>query len=236
MNDYGKYGDYDELIGNTALFRGFTEDEVKAALDCLQGTVLSFTRKERIFRRDDLLDSVGLVLRGHVLLCGENLSGMRYIFSELEAGDMIGETALRLPQEPSGYEAVAGSDCELLFIQMMNIVRPGQQTCRLRARMIENMLALLLVNNRSIYRKLDLVSHKSLRDRVLHYLSLQAKKNNATCFTIPFSRSDLADYLTVDRSALSRELQRMVHDGLIRIEGNRFELLDASYPLTLSDI
>ncbi|MNF04433.1 transcriptional regulator FixK [compost metagenome] len=86
----------------------------------------------------------------------------------------------------------------------------------------------MLENNRSIYQKLDLVSHKSLRDRIIHYLTLQAKKNNAAEFEISFTRSDLADYLTVDRSALSRELQRMAQDGLIRFTKNRFELLDLS--------
>lgn len=96
------------------------------------------------------------------------------------------------------------------------------------------MLALLLENNRSIYQKLDLVSHKSLRDRILHYLVLQTKKNSA-CFEIPFTRSDLADYLTVDRSALSRELQRMAQDGLIRFNRNQFELLDAENQLRISD-
>lgn len=77
--------------------------------------------------------------------------------------------------------------------------------------------------------KLDLVSHKSLRERIIHYLSLQAQKNNSPVFEIPFSRNDLADYLTVDRSALSRELQRMAQDGLIRFTRNQFELLKADY-------
>lgn len=154
---------------------------------------------------------------------------MRFIFSELESGEIIGETALRLEQEPSGYEAVAGSACRVLFIKINKIVRPGQATCHLRSRIIENMLTLLLENNRSMYQKLDLVSHKSLRERIIHYFSLQAQKNNSPVFEIPFSRNDLADYLTVDRSALSRELQRMAQDGLIRFTRNQFELLKADY-------
>lgn len=93
------------------------------------------------------------------------------------------------------------------------------------------MLALLLENNRSMYQKLDLVSHKSLRERIIHYLSIQARKNNSPAFEIPFGRSDLADYLTVDRSALSRELQRMAQDGLIRFTRNQFELLAVDYEL-----
>lgn len=218
---------YLKTISNTILFTGFTENEVQQALSCLDGTIKDFAKKEVIFRTDDVLDEVGIILHGQVLLCKENISGMRFIFSELGEGGILGETALRLARERSNYEAVAGVECKILFIKINKIVRPGQKTCHLRGRIIENILALLLENNRSIYQKLDLVSHKSLRARILHYLSLQAQKNNATVFEIPFSRSDLADYLTVDRSALSRELQRMAQEGYIRFSKNQFELLDA---------
>jgi len=216
-----------ETIRGTALFKGFVDNEVEQALSCLQGTTKDFARKEVICRKDDIWDEAGIVLHGHVWLCKENISGMRFIFSELGSGDILGETALRLERERAGYEAVAGSACSILFIKINKIVRPGQVTCRLRGRIIENMLALLLENNRLMYQKLDLVSHKSLRDRIVHYLSLQARKNNCAVFEIPFTRSELADYLTVDRSALSRELQRMADEALIRFSKNRFELLDA---------
>ncbi|WP_340012508.1 Crp/Fnr family transcriptional regulator [Paenibacillus sp. FSL H7-0690] len=226
---------YLSRIQSTTLFKGFADREVQQALSCLQGIIKDFARKEVVFRKDDILDSVGIIIHGNVLLCKDNISGMRFIFSELGDGEIFGETALRLVQEHSGYEAVAGSECRILFIKINKIVRPGQDTCHLRGRIIENMLALLLENNRSIYQKLDLVSHKSLRDRILHYLALQTKKNNSACFEIPFTRSDLADYLTVDRSALSRELQRMAQDGLIRFNRNQFELLDAENQLRISD-
>lgn len=212
-------------IGSTILFRGFEEPEIQQALSCLGGTVREFMRKEVIFRPGDILDSAGIILQGQVLLCKESVEGVRFIFSELGSGEIVGETALRAAREESGYEAVAGTECRILFIQIHKIVRPGGHTCSLRARIIENMLALLLENNRTIYQKLDLVSHKSLRARILHYLTLQARKNNAPQFVIPFSRNDLADYLTVDRSALSRELQRMAVEGLIRFSKNQFELL-----------
>lgn len=226
---------YLNTISSTALFKGFVDDEVQQALSCLEGTIKDFAKKEIIFRADEALDEIGIILHGQVILSRENISGIRFIFAELGKGEILGETALRLAREHSGYEAVAGAECKILFIKINKIVRPGQQTCRLRGRIIENMLALLLENNRSIYQKLDLVSHKSLRDRILHYLSLQAKKNNATVFEIPFSRNDLADYLNVNRSALSRELQRMAQKGLIRFSKNHFELLGVESYLRISD-
>lgn len=212
-------------IQSTVLFKSFAADEVEQALRCLEGITRDFARKQIVFRKDDVLDSVGVILEGQVLLCRESISGARFIFAELERGDILGETALRLPREHSGYEAIAGSACRILMIKMNKIIRPGQDTCRLRGRIIENMLALLLENNRSIYQKLDMVSHKSLRQRIMYFLSLQAKKHNSVRFEIPFSRSDMADYLAVDRSALSRELQRMVQEGMIHVFKNRFELL-----------
>lgn len=222
---------YMNKIQNTVLFKGFRGSEVQQALGCLQGSIKDFGRKDFIFKQEEYLEAAGIILEGNVLLCKENSSGTRFIFSELADGEIIGETALRQEQEPSGYEAIAGSACRILFIRMNNIIRPGHTTCHLRGRIIENMLALLLENNRSMYQKLDLVSHKSLRERIIHYLSIQARKNNSPAFEIPFSRSDLADYLTVDRSALSRELQRMAQDGLIRFTRNQFELLTVDYEL-----
>jgi len=226
---------YFNIISNTILFKGFADEEVQQALSCLEGSIRDFDKKETVFRKEDVLDAVGIILYGQVLLCKENVSGMRFIFSELGDGDIVGETAMRLSREHSGYEAIAGSECKILFIKMNKIVRPYEQTCHLRGRIIENLLTLLLENNRLIYQKLDLVSHKSLRDRIMHYLALEAKKNNAASFAIPFSRSDLADYLTVDRSALSRELQRMAQEGLIRFSKNQFELLDVEHQLQISE-
>lgn len=225
-----EYREYWDTICGTRLFNGFADGEIEQALGCLSGVVGTYERKQTIFRTDDVLDAAGIILSGQVLLCKDNMAGTRIIFSELECGDIVGETALRQSREESGYEAVAGAECKILFVQIGKIVSPGRETCHLRARIIENMMALLLENNRAVYRKLDLVSHKSLRDRIMHYLTLQAQKNNGTSFEIPFSRSELADYLTADRSALSRELQRMAQDGLIAFSGNRFELLDETVP------
>lgn len=104
--------EYMDKIRSTVLFKGFLEHEVLAALHCLQGTVKDYARKDVIFEQEALLDSAGIILYGNVLLCKENISGTRLIFSELESGDILGETALRLAQEPSGYEAVAGSTAE----------------------------------------------------------------------------------------------------------------------------
>lgn len=222
------------LFQNTVLFRGFSEEEVTSALLCLEGTVHAYNKKEIIFREDDPLRAVGIVVSGTVFLCKTDEDGGQSIFSEMSAGDILGETALQTgrEQDMSGnYGAYAAEESRVLFIQMDKIVRPMGEICSLRSKIIENLLSLIVANNRVLYRKLDLVSHKSLRQRILHYLELEAKRNGSAAFSIPFSRADFADYLMVDRSALSRELCRMADDGLIRFTRNRFELLDGVFAL-----
>lgn len=220
-------------VSRAAVFQNFTRDEIARVLDCLQGTVRQFGRREIIFRPEEVLDSIGIILEGQVLHSMETEAGTRTIVSELSAGDVIGENALSADPVHGTFEAGPGERCEILFIKIRKIVRPDQTTCTMRGRVIENIMALILENNRRLSRKLDLVSYKSLRERVLHFLGTYAKRMNSRSFSIPFSRSDMADYLMVDRSALSRELQRMKMDGLIDVSGKDFTLysLDGQFHL-----
>lgn len=220
-----------ELFQQTALFQGFSQDEIASALLCLEGTVQRYRKKGIIFHEEDPLRAVGIVLSGTVYLCKSDEEGGQAIFSEMLAGDIVGETALQSGRNQGGdgvsYSAYAAEDSEILFIQMDKIVRPMGEICALRSKVIENLLSLIVSNNRVLYRKLDLVAQKSLRQRILHYLELEAKRNASRSFSIPFSRADFADYLMADRSALSRELCRMADEGLIRFNRNRFELLES---------
>ena len=222
--------DYMPFFENTDLFRGFSTDEIVAALSCLEGNIQRYKKKDILFMQDKSLTAVGLILRGTVYLTKEDASGSFSIFSELTDGELFGETALLFEQEYSGYGAYAAEDSEILFIQMQKITNPNGSLCTIRGKVIENLLALIVKNNRLLYHKLDIVSHKSLRQRILHYLELQARRNHSSTFSIPFTRADLADYLTVDRSALSRELRRMEQEGLIKYSKNQFQLLEQTQP------
>lgn len=113
------------------------------------------------------------------------------------------------------FEIEAAVPCMILSIERDKILHPEKTTCILRQRIIENLFHLLLLNNQSLYQKIDLVAQKNLKEQLLYYLEVQAQKNNATHFSIPFSRQELAEYLGVDRSALSRELAKMKAERLI---------------------
>ncbi len=210
------------LLYSSVLFRNFSREEVDHVLNCLKGEVRTYGRRELIFSQGQKMDAVGVVLEGQVLHVMDNENGARTIVSEHGVGDVIGEIALQGELLQGYYEAGLGTSCSVLMLKIEKIIRADKTTCRMRGRVIENIMGLILANNRRLSQKLDLVSYKSLRERTLHFLSTYAKRMNSRSFEIPFSRTDMADYLLVDRSALSRELQRMKSDGLIDFQGNTF--------------
>jgi len=224
-----------KMLSQTALFNGLTPEETIRALLCLDCQLRHFARKQIIYRGNEPIQTIGLVLSGVVNVIKADTSGSQAILSEAIEGEIIGEISLQ-PSEKSytdeescesSFSVTAAEDCEILFVHTGKIVQTnlGGGDCELRSRVIENLLTLILAKNRGLYRKLDLVSHRSLRSRILRYLELQAKRNHSAAFIIPFNRAEFADYLMVDRSALSRELRRMADDGLIVFSRNRFELL-----------
>ena len=213
------------ILKNIDLYNGFSEEEILESIICLKGYTKKYQKREIIINKDDALPTIGIVLTGTIFLSSEDIAGSKFIFTELSVGEIVGETALQFTPTGIGYDVTAATDCEILFFQKENIVQPNKVICTLRARIIENLFALLLKKNQELYHKLDIVSHKNLRNKILHYLHLQSQKSDYHEFTIPFSREELADYLIVDRSALSRELSRMQVDGMIKYSRNTFQLL-----------
>lgn len=216
---------YLDLMQQTAFFRGFNAKEVTAALNCLQGKVVSYQKKAHLYYSDTIVYSIGIILAGSVYLNKTNMNGERQIFAELSQGELFGENCLWEQDTVNGFEIDAASPCIILYIERDKILHPEKTTCPLRQRIIENLFHLLLLNNQVLYQKMDLFTQKNLREQVLFYLQMQARKNNTNQFYIPFSRQELADYLGADRSALSRELAKMQSDHLIAYKKNFFKLL-----------
>ena len=217
---------YLSLLQNTTFFKGFDQPEMFKALNCLKGQVVSYNKGEVLLHAETVSQSIGIILEGTIYLSKTNIHGDRQIFAELNAGELFGENCLWEKNTLNHFEVEAAGLCTILSIERDKILHPEKTTCILRQRIIENLFHLLLLNNQSLYQKIDLAAQKNLRQQLLYYLELQARKNNATHFSIPFSRQELAEYLGVDRSALSRELAKMKNERLIDYRKNNFSLLE----------
>ena len=213
----------------TALFRGVTPEEAQAMLACLGCRRQSFAKGQTIYRTGDTVTALGIVLSGRVLIESCDLWGNTTVLDHAGPGQIFAETYACTPGEALMVDVVAAEPSEALFLEVERVLRTCPNTCAHHSRLVRNLLALSAQKNLNLSRKIFHTSPKTIRGRLLSYLSEQAVRSGGRSFTIPFDRQQLADYLNVERSALSGELGRMQREGLLRTRRNQFELL-ADHP------
>lgn len=212
------------LLANTALFRGASPQEAEAMLNCLGAVERGYTKGEQIYHSGDYVTDLGMVLSGSVLIQTDDLWGNTTVLDRIGPGQIFAETYACVPGEPLMVDVVAAEGTQVLFLNVERVLRVCSHTCAHHSKLIRNLLLLSAQKNLNLSRKIFYTSSKTIRGRLLSYLSYQARRNGTPSFTIPFNRQQLADYLNVERSALSNELSKMQRDGLLVVEKNRFTL------------
>ncbi len=207
------------------LFEGISEHEAIALLHCLRAHVRHVRKGSSALRQGDTVREVGLVLSGSFLLVKEDFWGNRSLVSRIGRSDVFAEAVACLPDTPSEVTVEAASDAEVLFMDMGHIMSPCSSNCPFHVRLMQNLLAVVSRRATSLVEKIGHVSKRSTREKLLSYFSAQALRAGSADFELALSRQQLADYLFVDRSAMSRELSAMARDGLIEISGKRVHLL-----------
>lgn len=213
------------FLAHTLLFRGMLPQEIEGMLDCLGAVSRDFSKGEMICREGDVTEAMGLVLSGKVQVENIDLWGNTSILDTIGPGFVFAETYACIPGEPLMVNVVAVEATEVLFLNMARVLETCPNSCPHHNRLIRNLLAVSAQKNLNLSRRIFHTSSKTIRGRVLSYLSYQASKQGSYAFSIPFNRQQLADYLSVDRSALSGELGRMQKEGLLQVDRNRFRLL-----------
>lgn len=213
------------LIKNTLLFRGVAEAEIEAMLSCLDPSYGSYQKGAFIYRQGETNIRLGLVLRGSVLIQEEDFWGNRNIISYVGVGQSFGEVYACLRGEALRFSVIAAEPCVIMFLDASRILTTCGASCRFHNQVIQNLLADLAHHNSELARKLSHLSQRSIRDKLLSYLSEQSLSHGSANFAIPFNRQQLADYLCVDRSAMSNTLSRLRDEGVLTFERNHFQLL-----------
>ena len=212
-------------LSRTPLFLGAQPEEVAAMLSCLGAERRRYAKGDRIYRTGDVVTALGIVLSGGVLIENNDFWGNTTVLDRVEPGQIFAETYACTPGEPLMVDVVAAGPSEILFLNVNQVLQVCPNACAYHSGLLRNLLALSAQKNLSLSRKIFHTASKSIRGRLLSYLSYQAVRAGSRRFTIPFSRQQLADYLNVDRSALSNELSKMRREGLLTVNKNRFELL-----------
>lgn len=193
-------------------------------LKCLEAREKQFQKDETIYYVGDRVSELGLVLSGSVLIENDDLWGNRSILDRIGPGQIFAETYACVPGEKLLVTVTAAEKTEVLFLNVGKILRVCTNACSFHARLIRNLLTLSARKNLNLSRRIFHTSAKSIRGRLLSYLSWQAVKQGSREFDIPFNRQQLADYLGVDRSAMSAELGKMKREGLIQVDRSHFRM------------
>ncbi|MDO4754407.1 MAG: Crp/Fnr family transcriptional regulator, partial [Bacillota bacterium] len=177
-----------------------------------------------IFRTGEVIYRIGLVLEGSVNIVVHFFWGNSNIFGHIEKGKIFGEAYAAIPGKELPCDVVAAEDSKILFLDFKKIMTTCPNCCAFHTRIIHNIVRISASKNINLSSRMMLIAPKSIRDKLLSYLSEQAMEHANANFSIPFSRQQLEDYLGVDRSALSNELSKMQKDGLITYQKNHFIL------------
>ncbi len=214
------------LIEKTPLFHQISASGISRMLECLDASIRDFKQQEYIFFAGNPALRVGLVLQGSVQITRDDVFGNRIILSTLAPGDLFGETFACAGVETLPVHAVAVSNCKILLMDYRKMIHTCPSACGFHHQIIENMLHIIAMKNLFLNQMVEIVSARTTREKLLIFLMAQAGRVGSVSFEIPFNRQELADYLSVDRSAMSTELGRMRDDGLLRFHKNHFELLN----------
>ena len=213
------------FLSKSALFNGCSADEITNMLGCLNAECRSFNRGSIIYQAGEVVTSLGLVLKGSVYIESDDVWGNKSIIDKVAAGQVFAEAYACVSDTPLMINVVAAESCEILFLDINKVLNICSNACGHHAKLIRNLLAISAQKNLLLSRRMFHTSPKSIRGRLLSYLSFQSIQQNSREFVIPFNRQQLADYLNVDRSAMSNELSKMQKDGLLKCDRSHFILI-----------
>ena len=220
---------YYHLLKSTQIFENIAIEQLDNLLSCLGSKTQHYKKNDIILLADSEVSSVGIIVSGSAHIIKEDAMGNRTIMSELCEGDIFAEAFACANVNRIPVTVLTTTGCEILFIQINRIVTSCSSACSFHSTLIKNLLQLIAQKNIFLNNRIEILSQRSTREKLIVYFSMQIKKFGTNRFKIPFSRDELADFLCINRSALSRELGNMRDDKLLTFNKNEFIINTANF-------
>lgn len=212
------------MLKKTPLFFGVEEADRDAMLSCLASEEKEFSKGSFLCRQGEKAEKIGIVLEGSVHIIKEDFWGNRRVIGQVSPGDLFGEVYACLPEEEMEVSVVAAEEVKVLFLSFQKVLSPCSHNCRFHTKLISNLLSVMAEKNLSLTRKIEHMGKRTTKEKLLSYLSAESLRQGSVRFSIPFNRQQLADYLAVDRSAMSAELGKLKREGVLDYHKNHFYL------------
>ncbi|MBR3358055.1 MAG: Crp/Fnr family transcriptional regulator [Solobacterium sp.] len=212
------------VLKRTKLFSGVGDDDISTMLSCLEARLLTYKKGEYVLRQGEHLSDILVLAEGRLHIQRDDYWGNRSILGHIGVGEIFGEAYVAPESGTLLNDVIAVEDSAVFFFDVKRVISTCSSACRFHTMVVQNLFFAISEKNRGLVQKLDYMSRRTTREKLLSYLSEEAKKQNSASITLPFNRQQLADYLSVDRSAMSNELCKMRDEGLLEFEKNRFRL------------
>lgn len=216
---------YIDTLSACRLFTGIDEQDLPAMLTCLDGNHIHVKKGNPIFVEGDPARFIGIILTGTAQVIREDYYGHRSIMTDLQPGDLFAEAFSCAGLSAVPISVFAMTDSDILLLDCHHLLTSCSNSCDFHNTLIRNLLYEIARKNLALNQKIRYMSEKTTRDKLMAYLSDQAKQNHSDTFTIPFNRQALADYLGVERSAMSAEISKLKKGGIIDTQKSTFRLL-----------
>ncbi|MGM9638831.1 MAG: Crp/Fnr family transcriptional regulator [Butyricicoccaceae bacterium] len=216
---------YLPVLRKTKLFAGIGDGEIASMLPCLDARLRTYQKGEYVLRQGRHPREITVLADGSLHIQKDDYWGNRSILGQVAVGEMFGEAYTAPESGPLPHDVVAVENSTVLFFDAKRVFTVCPSACPFHTLVVQNLFFAISEKNRKLVQKLEHMSRRSTREKLLSYLSEEARRCGSARFAIPFNRQQLADFLSVDRSAMSNELCRMRDEGLLRFDKNIFELL-----------
>lgn len=213
-----------DVINRAPLFQGIDENEIGALLKCLDAPTKAYDKNQFIFHSNESIHHIGLVNRGSVSVIREDYWGNRNIIAHIGPGELFAESYACTPGAVLDIDVLADKPSVITLFDVKRVLTSCSNACGFHSRLIRNLLSAMARGNLRLNEKVQHMSQRTTREKLLSYLSAESRRQGSSAFEIPFNRQQLADYLSVDRSAMSAELGKMQNEGLITFKKNLFQI------------
>lgn len=211
---------YIEILKNNKLFEGISEKDIVSIINCLDMKTVIYNKGSTVYRIGDKVKCINIVAEGAVHIIKEDYWGNQSILTEISTGELFAETFALLKDKTIQVNVIAVKKSVIIELNIDNVINLCNNSCSFHKKIVQNLLFVLASKNYMLTNKVEAMAQRSIRNKVMTYLSQQ----KSSSFDIPFNRQQLADYLAVDRSALSKEIAKLKAEGIIDYHKNHFEL------------
>lgn len=209
---------------NSSIFSQIAPAEIPSLLHCLLANEAHYEKGTFLCHYGDSINVLGVVLSGSIHIINEDFWGNSNLIAECGPGDIFAESYAIQPAQTLEVSILAAEFSSVLYLNVSRMMTVCGSACRFHNQLIQNLLTVLSEKNLMLNQKLNHMTKRTTREKLLSYLSAASAKSGSASFDIPFNRQQLADYFSVDRSALSAELSRLQSEGLLTFRKNHFTL------------